>query len=171
VFGRANAEHYNHNQRGEQMSDIKKEVESRIGRNLFPADYESAVIDQAIGWLDDMAELDEAAMCVRWQDVPGAAHKVPVLYIYFAAIVATPSMPKLHMTELGQMRPAHSICLVSLPSCERIRDDRLQKVIREGVETFLKMHNAKKRSFEDTPDQALTLGSPIHTLLSKANRH
>jgi hypothetical protein len=156
------------------MSDIKKEVETRIGKNLFPPDYESMVIDQAIIWLDDMAEMNEAAMCVRWQDVPGAKHSVPVLYIYFATIVATPSMPKLHVTELGEFRPAHAISLVSVPSCERIPDARLQKVIREGVETFLKVHNVKRRSLDESihiPDQAHALGSPIHSLLAKVNRH
>lgn len=152
------------------MAAIKKEVETRLGRNLFPVEFEERTIDKAIAWLDDMPEMDEASMTVRWQKMPQAAHQVPMLYIYFANIILTPSMPRVHVTELGETRPAHAICLVSLPSCHLLDDEKLKKMVRLSVEDFFKKHNVKRTPMRELGVTDLPL-SPVHQVLSKANGH
>lgn len=119
---------------------ITKEVESRLKPIDLPLDFEDKACDLAIDVLSDIRECDNARVYVKWAPLLGM--QVPLLYILFSG-PASENMPKVHIDELGEMHPAHAVCLVTMPHRHLMPDNTLKSVIRRGVEEFLHRYNVK----------------------------
>lgn len=113
---------------------IIKEVEKRVTHIDLPGDFEDRMCDIAIETLSDITECNNSRVYVKW--VILAQKKVALLYILFSG-KASENMPKVHIDELGEMHPAHAICLMSMPSGQLMTNDKIKSVIRKGVEEFL----------------------------------
>jgi hypothetical protein len=134
--------------------DILPEHEERPTRALFaPADFEDQAMDLAIEALSDIEECDEASVLVKWDEVMGKT--CPILYVFFADRVCDESVPRVHIDRGGELRPAHAVCLASLPSGILLSDARIRDTVRKGVEDFLRKYNVRKKG------PTLTLGGRI----------
>jgi hypothetical protein len=134
--------------------EIRSEIESRPERSrLAPVDFENRVTDLAIEALSDVIECDQSSVLVKWDEVMGKT--CPILYVYFADHVCDQSVPRIHLDRSGALRPAHAICLASLPSGHILSDARITDVVRKGVEDFLRKYNVRKTG------PALTIGGRV----------
>jgi hypothetical protein len=123
---------------------IKKELYPRLSPVSLPLDWEERTLDVAIEVLSDIRECDEMQVFIKWQMVMGKQR--PLLYFLFAGNTpSTEHMPRVHLDPQGVMRPAHAICLVSLPSGNLIEGQKLRDLIRKGVEDFLRHFNVKAK--------------------------
>ena len=127
------------------MSVLTPEVEPRTERaKLAPLDYESRAVDLAIASLEDVDECDEAHVCVKWATLAGK--NVPLLYVYFAGCVGDQAMPRVHVDELGDVRPSHAVCLARMPSGALLEGSQVKEIVRRGVDEFLRKYNVRKAS-------------------------
>jgi hypothetical protein len=139
--------------------DITPEHEPRPARALLaPPDFEGRAMDLAILALSDVLECDGAGVNVKWDEVMGKT--CPILYVYFADHVCDPSVPRMHLDPAGKLRPAHAICLASLPSGHILSDARITDAVRKGVEDFLRKFHVRKSG------PALTVGGRVGSLSS-----
>jgi hypothetical protein len=124
------------------MPTLNPEIESRKRPLAIPLDYEDRMMNLAMRALDDILECDGAGLLVVWKEMAGVT--VPLLYVYFANTPATERMPRLHLDDKGVLRPAHAICLASLPSGRLLDDAHVKYAVRKGVEDFLRKHNVTR---------------------------
>jgi hypothetical protein len=126
------------------VAELTPEVEPRTERaKLAPLDFEERATDLAIEALADVKECDQAHVCVKWLPVGGKT--VPVLYVYFASLTGDNTMPRVHVDALGELRPAHAVCLATMPSRTIIESaSKIRDLVRGGVEAFLLQYNVRK---------------------------
>ena len=117
-------------------------------------------MDLAIEALVDVKECNGACLSVKWDRIHNhAAHGsdgvsqtrsdffgtvAPILYVLFDPKVSAniAALPRVHVNKFGQLAPAHAICLAKMPSGTLLEGQALKDVVRRGVESFLRMHNA-----------------------------
>jgi hypothetical protein len=125
------------------MAVIIKEKETRPAHAVSaPIDYEERAMDLAIAALDDIAELDEAKIYIKWDKMPGGV-VAPLLYVLFSEKIADGNLPRVHLDDKGVLRPAHAVCLARMPSGTLLEGQKLKDVVRRGVEDYLRKHNVR----------------------------
>lgn len=116
-------------------------------------DYERRTLNLAVEALDDIAELDESAVCIKWMSLEGmlagralapkkGEKAVPLLYVFFSEVVAKQkNLPRIHIDSQGHQWPAHAVCLAKLPSGNLLEGEKLRAAIRDDIEIFLRKYD------------------------------